>query len=177
MKYYDLHAYLDFVPADFGFAGYGLEGKCVNSVSIACGRDLSKLAKGKINVAFSTDEMLLRDAAKHFQVIFNPSFSCDDPLLEAAHEHGVAFEFPLSVFLEKTGWERAKLFGRASSLAKLCVTKRVEVVVTSGARNEYGVRHSLQLVSFACSLGFSHAQAIMAVSASPRRLLNSGGFL
>lgn len=99
------------------------------------------------------------------------SFQPDVGLLRDAAEHEKAFIIPISLLLESHGIQRAILMGRMRFFLKLCVKFRAPYILSSGARDEYGLKSPQELIAIGEALGLSHDQAEWAIAEAPRAFI------
>jgi len=78
-----------------------------------------------------------------------------------------AIEVSLSHILER-GFAA---YRRATRSIQVALRKRIKLVISSGAGDEYGLRRPIQLAAIAWASGASPSQALDAVSETPLRLL------
>ena len=129
-------------------------------------------ASGKISILSSPDPEALRLAARRFDALHSVNFLADPAFIREAAERGVPFEIPFRLFLERTGVERARLFHRARFFLRVCIKHGADFFFTSRAESVLEARSPSEIASVAeAALGLSRDQALRALSAVPKKLI------
>lgn len=95
----------------------------------------------------------------------------DYVIARACAEKGIAVELNFSNVLDAHGRKRAQVMARMAQNVRICRDAGCDMVVTSGARDEYGLRAPRDLMAFGILLGMSLEEAKAAVSANPAKIL------
>lgn len=179
VRYYDLHVCYEGGERDAAELGlkavefplHGTEVLAEKERELAAGL---KHAKPLVLVASGNNEVL-RAAAKIKQVLMLRSerFEADVGLLRIAAERNKAFEVPLAMLIESHGWRRAAVLSRMRSFLRLCIKYKAAYVITSGARDAYGLRRPREMIALGEALGLSHAQAKWAITEAPSAVLEN----
>jgi ribonuclease P/MRP protein subunit RPP1 len=177
-RYYDLHVCYEDGERDAAALGieavefplHGTEVLAENE------RELGGASRAKpLVLVASGNSEVLRAAAKMKQVrmLRSERFEADVGLLRIAAERSKAFEVALALLIESHGWRRAALLSRMRSFLRLCIKYKAPYVITSGARDAYGLRRPREMIALGEALGLSHAQAKWAITEAPRAVLGS----
>ncbi|MEM4389927.1 MAG: RNase P subunit p30 family protein [Candidatus Micrarchaeia archaeon] len=175
MEFIDLHArFRCEKPERFGYARVCAEGAEVLERFVRRAGELGRIKpeKGKVNILSSPDPAALAQGARRFDVLCSTNFVPDTGMLRKAAEEEKPFEIPIAFVLAAKGSERAKVIARMAFFLKLCIKFGASYVITSRARNEFEMRRPLDIAAFAeVALGVSRSQALCALSAEPRAVL------
>ncbi len=95
----------------------------------------------------------------------------DYVIAKACAEKGIAIEFCFANVLNSSGRRRSQLLARMMQNVRICRDCKCAMVITSGAKDEFGLRAPLDLMAFGILLGMSPEQARDAVSKGPGALL------
>lgn len=99
------------------------------------------------------------------------SSGIDDVMARFMAERGIAIEICLSELLSCYGVVRAQVMGRMRQNIKLARKYKTPIIITSGARDIYGMRAPQDLYSLGITLGMDAGMAKKAVSDYPVMLI------
>jgi len=135
--------------------------------------DIRKLPP--FSVVSSSDVELLREAAKsrNAVLLYNKGFQADVGLIRDLVGKKKAFEIPVAPLLESSGIARATLMTRMRFFIKQCVHLRAPIVITSQARDSFGLKSPHELIAIGEALGLTHEQAEWAISETPEMILHA----
>lgn len=88
----------------------------------------------------------------------------DSAVAQVAHDNDITIAFSLASILDSKGLDRITLLRNIKFVIQLCKKKGAEVALVTGARDVYGVRDPLDLVSLGIMLGLTRPQAVWSVS-------------
>jgi len=95
----------------------------------------------------------------------------DDVMARFMAERGIAIEICLSEILSCYGVVRAQVMGRMRQNIKLAKKYKTPIIITSGARDRFGMRAPQDLFSLGITLGMDAGMAKKAVSDYPAILI------
>ena len=95
----------------------------------------------------------------------------DDVMARFMAERGIAIEICLSELLSCYGVVRAQLMGRMRQNIMLAKKYKTPIIITSGARDRFGMRAPQDLCSLGITLGMDPGMAKKAVSDYPAMLI------
>jgi len=95
----------------------------------------------------------------------------DYVIARACAEKGIAVELNLSNVLNSSGRRRAEILARMAQNVRICRDAKCDLVITSGAKEKYGMRAPRDLMAFGMVLGMTLDEAKAAVSANPLKIL------
>lgn len=157
-----------------GFEKALVAGRDIDFVEQAA--DLKK--RGNLPVIFkpsSLDDAATAVRTAGVRVLLDPitpaGLLVDAPTLTIAKDNGVAVAFSLSLLLNAGRGQRAALLHSSRKAARLCLKKRVPIILVSGARSEFGARAPRDLAAVGTLLGLTEAQALWALSEAPQAVL------
>jgi len=87
-------------------------------------------------------------------------------------EKGIAIEFNFSNVLNANGRKRAQILSRMAQNVFICRGTKCDMVITSGAKDKFGLRSPRELIAFGVILGMTLDEAKAAVSLNPCEILN-----
>jgi ribonuclease P/MRP protein subunit RPP1 len=95
----------------------------------------------------------------------------DYVIAKACAEKGIAVEICFANMLNSYGRRRAQVMARMSQNVSICRDCGCDIVITSGAKDKFGLRAPRDLVSFGIVLGMRPEEALKAVSENPAKIL------
>ncbi|MBN3037292.1 MAG: hypothetical protein JW834_02510 [Candidatus Diapherotrites archaeon] len=168
MKYYDLLASHE-VRSVLQSLGFGAgDGVVVDDARRAPAGVVCFVRGGSLEL----NRLVVRSKA---HVLLDPiadgKMSVDSAVVQVAKDNGVAFGISLAQFLRVSRSRRAHLINAYRRLVQLCTRMGARIVLVSDARDAFGIRSPVQLVSLGVLLGLSVNQAKWSVSEVPAYLL------
>ncbi len=95
----------------------------------------------------------------------------DYVIARACAERGIAVELNFSNALNSRGRKRTEIMARMAQNVRICRDTGCGAVITSGARDEHGLRAPRDLMAFGILLGMSPEEARATVSENPERII------
>jgi len=95
----------------------------------------------------------------------------DYVIARACAEKGIAVELSFSNVLDSSGRKRSQILARMTQNVSICRDCGCDILITSGARDKYGLRSPRDLIAFGVILGMTTEEAKAAVSNSPKKIL------
>lgn len=95
----------------------------------------------------------------------------DYVIARACAEKGIAIELCFASVLNSYGRRRSQIIARMAQNVSICRDCGCDVIITSGAKDKYGLRAPRDLMAFGVLLGMSQEEAEQAVSRNPGRIL------
>lgn len=99
----------------------------------------------------------------------------DYVIARACAEKGIAIEFRFANVLGSRGRKRAQVLARMAQNVRICRKAGCDMVITSGSRDNHGLRAPRDLIAFGIVIGMSLKEAKAAVSENPGRILKRSG--
>ena len=124
----------------------------------------------KVFESDSPEEMRKALGRKH-DLYFFSSFKPDDGVIKKAGEKGKVFEIPVDDLIYSKGMKRAIIIAKKSFFLKLCIKYHADYVLTSRAKDEYGLRSPKQMIALGVLLGLSEDQARRSITLVPEKVL------
>ena len=95
----------------------------------------------------------------------------DYVIAKACAEKGIAVEINFANVLGTFGRKRAQLLARMAQNVSICRDCGCDVIITSGAKDKFGLRSPRDLMAFGVVLGMKPDEALKAVSENPAKVL------
>jgi ribonuclease P/MRP protein subunit RPP1 len=95
----------------------------------------------------------------------------DYVIARACVEKNIAIEFNFSNILDASGRKRAEMLARMAQNVRICRQTNCDMIITSGAKDMYGMRAPMDLIAFGTVIGMTLEEAKAAVSANPAKVL------
>ncbi len=121
-----------------------------------------------------TEEANRKAVRSRVPVLLDPlnggKMAIDTATLQVAKDNDVTIGITFRQFLAAGRSKRIRLLVAYRKLVQLCLKKGNRILLSSGARDEMGLRTPQQLVAFGVFLGLSRQQAKWAISKVPEYL-------
>ena len=95
----------------------------------------------------------------------------DYVIAKACAEKGIAIELNFANVLNAFGRRRAQVLARMAQNVSICRDCGCDVIITSGAKDKFGMRSPRDLMAFGIILGLKPEEALRAVSKNPAKVL------
>jgi ribonuclease P/MRP protein subunit RPP1 len=93
----------------------------------------------------------------------NKGLEFDSAVAQVAHDNNVAVGFSLDSMISQ-GDKFPGLLRNIKFAVKLCLKKKADIVIITGAKDKYGVRTPKDLIAIGELLGLTRPQAVWAIS-------------
>jgi ribonuclease P/MRP protein subunit RPP1 len=145
--------------------------------ALECGFDLVLIEGGDEEINRAASECWEVDVICHPErvtgkdLLDQKNSGLDDVMARFMAERGIAIEICLSELLSCYGVVRAQVMGRMRQNIELAKKYKTPIIITSGARDRFGMRAPQDLCSLGITLGMDAGMAKKAVSDHPAMLI------